>query len=399
MPSENLIKNITSKDNSLSQKTTKNLIKTADIADFKLLCEKSDFIFPFLKEKIIKNFVKLIEENELKTVFEFSKVYSSDFEELVVSSWLKFANEDLTDEILELFETGTNEQKAYAAKYFCYINDICALDYLNKFAFSDFEPLKINCALALSKFNDKTAFNKAKEIILTSKDDFEILGAYSFIAAYGSDEAMKFIVENYKNNTFRESIIVLLFDFYDFDKITKNLSQDEITEIFSVLIQAYPENISLNTIIYYQIYDYIKLISTFKNQFANNILLITKTKFNEYNSSDIYSFDLDKDTKTELKNITEFLNKLNLSFENILDELKQNNLRISLALDTVKELKLSNTAEFIANLINNNELPLDLCAKGAMVLKELNKTSLINKKNISKIQNENIKALIESLLI
>ena len=399
MPSENLIKNITSKDNSLSQKTTKNLIKTADIADFKLLCEKSDFIFPFLKEKIIKNFVKLIEENELKTVFEFSKVYSSDFEELIVSSWLKFANEDLTDEILELFETGTNEQKAYAAKYFCYINDICALDYLNKFAFSDFEPLKINCALALSKFNDKTAFNKAKEIILTSKDDFEILGAYSFIAAYGSDEAMKFIVENYKNNAFRESIIVLLFDFYDFDKITKNLSQDEITEIFSVLIQAYPENISLNTIIYYQIYDYIKLISTFKNQFANNILLITKTKFNEYNSSDIYSFDLDKDTKTELKNITEFLNKLNLSFENILDELKQNNLRISLALDTVKELKLSNTAEFIANLINNNELPLDLCAKGAMVLKELNKTSLINKKNISKIQNENIKALIESLLI
>ena len=399
MPSENLIKNITSKDNSLSQKTTKNLIKTADIADFKLLCEKSDFIFPFLKEKIIKNFVKLIEENELKTVFEFSKVYSSDFEELIVSSWLKFANEDLTDEILELFETGTNEQKAYAAKYFCYINDICALDYLNKFAFSDFEPLKINCALALSKFNDKAAFNKAKEIILTSKDDFEILGAYSFIAAYGSDEAMKFIVENYKNNTFRESIIVLLFDFYDFDKITKNLSQDEITEIFSILIQAYPENISLNTIIYYQIYDYIKLISTFKNQFANNILLITKTKFNEYNSSDIYSFDLDKDTKTELKNITEFLNKLNLSFENILDELKQNNLRISLALDTVKELKLSNTAEFIANLINNNELPLDLCAKGAMVLKELNKTSLINKENISKIQNENIKALIESLLI
>lgn len=399
MPSENLIKNITSKDNSLSQKTTKNLIKTADIADFKLLCEKSDFIFPFLKEKIIKNFVKLIEENELKTVFEFSKVYSSDFEELIVSSWLKFANEDLTDEILELFETGTNEQKAYAAKYFCYINDICALDYLNKFAFSDFEPLKINCALALSKFNDKTAFNKAKEIILTSKDDFEILGVYSFIAAYGSDEAMKFIVENYKNNAFRESIIVLLFDFYDFDKITKNLSQDEITEIFSILIQTYPENISLNTIIYYQIYDYIKLISTFKNQFANNILLITKTKFNEYNSSDIYSFDLDKDTKTELKNITEFLNKLNLSFENILDELKQNNLRISLALDTVKELKLSNTAEFIANLINNNELPLDLCAKGAMVLKELNKTSLINKKNISKIQNENIKALIESLLI
>ena len=94
MPSENFIKNITSKDNSLSEATLKNLIKSANIEDFKFLCDKSDFIFPFLKEKINKNFVKLIEEKELNTVFEFSKVYSSDFEELIVLSWVKFANED-----------------------------------------------------------------------------------------------------------------------------------------------------------------------------------------------------------------------------------------------------------------------------------------------------------------
>ena len=399
MPSENLIKNITSKDNSLSQKTTKNLIKTANIADFKLLCEKSDFIFPFLKEKIIKNFVKLIEENELNSVFEFSKVYSSDFEELIVSSWVKFANEDLTDNILELFDNGTDEQKAYAAKYFSYINDPCALDYLNKYAFCDYEPLKINCALALSKFSDKIAFNKAKEIVLTSKDDFEVLGAYSFITAYGSDEAIRFIVENYKKSTFRENIIVSLFDFCDYEKLTKILSNDEIIEIFSVLIQGYPENISLGTIIYYQIYDYIKLISTYNNQFANNILLITKTKFDEYNSSDIYSFDLDKDTKNELKNITQFLDRLSLSFGYILDELEKDNFRISLALDVIKELKIENAAQFIADLINNNKLSLDLCAKSAIVLKDLNKSSLINRENIKNIQNENIKALIESLLV
>lgn len=399
MPSENFIKNITSKNNSLFEATIKNLIKSADIADFRLLCEKSDFIFPFLKEKIIKNFVKLIKENELNSVFEFSKVYSSDFEELIVSSWVKFANEDLTDNILELFENGTDEQKAYAAKYFSYIHDICAIDYLNKFAFSNFEPLKINCALALSKFNDKIALNKAKEIVLTSKDDFEIIGAYSFITAYGDDEAIKFIIENYKKSAFRENIIISLFDFYDYDRLTKLLSKDEIIEIFNILIQAYPENISLNTIIYYQIYDYIKLISTYNNQFANNLLLIAKTKFDEYNSSDIYSFDLDKDTKNELKNITKFLDNLNLSFGNIIDELKEDNLRISLALDVIKELKMDEQADYLAELINNNKLPLDLCAKCAIVLKELNKTTLINKENINKIQNENTKALIESLLI
>ena len=399
MPSENFIKNITSKDNSLSEATLKNLIKSANIEDFKFLCDKSDFIFPFLKEKINKNFVKLIEEKELNTVFEFSKVYSSDFEELIVLSWVKFANEDLTDNILELFDSGTDEQKAYVAKYFSYINDSCALDYLNKFAFCDFEPLKINCALSLSKFEDKTAFNKAKEIILNSKDDYEILDAYSFIAAYGGDEAVKFIIENYKKSAFRENIIILLFDFFDYDKLTKILSSDEILEIFSILIQNYPENVNLNTIIYYQVFDYIKLISTFNTQFANNILIILKAKFDEYNSSDIYSFDLDKDTKNELKNITKFLDSLNLPFENIKDEFNKGNLRISLALDVIKELKIKNLANFIADLINENVLTLDLCAKAAIILKELNMTSLINKENISKIQNENIKALIESLLI
>ncbi len=399
MPSENFIKNITSKDNSLSEATLKNLIKSANIEDFKFLCDKSDFIFPFLKEKINKNFVKLIEEKELNTVFEFSKIYSSDFEELIVLSWVKFANEDLTDNILELFDSGTDEQKAYAAKYFSYINDSCALDYLNKFAFCDFEPLKINCALSLSKFEDKTAFNKAKEIILNSKDDYEILDAYSFIAAYGGDEAVKFIIENYKKSAFRENIIILLFDFFDYDKLTKILSSDEILEIFSILIQNYPENVNLNTIIYYQVFDYIKLISTFNTQFANNILIILKAKFDEYNSSDIYSFDLDKDTKNELKNITKFLDSLNLLFENIKDEFNKGNLRISLALDVIKELKIKNLANFIADLINENVLTLDLCAKAAIILKELNMTSLINKENISKIQNENIKALIESLLI
>ena len=103
--------------------------------------------------------------------------------------------------------------------------------------------------------------------------------------------------------------------------------------------------------------------------------------------------------KNELKNITKFLDSLNLPFENIKNEFNKGNLRISLALDVIKELKIKNLANFIADLINENVLTLDLCAKAAMVLKELNMTSLINKENISKIQNENIKALIESLLI
>ena len=60
---------------------------------------------------------------------------------------------------------------------------------------------------------------------------------------------------------------------------------------------------------------------------------------------------------------------------------------------------MDDASEFLAELINNNKLPLDLCAKAAIILKEFNKTSLIDKEAIDKIQNENTKALIESLLV
>ena len=74
MPSDNFIKNITSKDIKLSKDTIIALIKTADIKHFEELCKKSEFIFPFLKERIINDFVKLINKEDLKTIFEFSKM-------------------------------------------------------------------------------------------------------------------------------------------------------------------------------------------------------------------------------------------------------------------------------------------------------------------------------------
>ena len=42
------------------------MIKSANFEDFSFLCEKADFIFPFLKERISADFVKLIEEEDLK---------------------------------------------------------------------------------------------------------------------------------------------------------------------------------------------------------------------------------------------------------------------------------------------------------------------------------------------
>ena len=48
----------------------------------------------------------------IKGIYIFP-IYCEEFQDIIVGSWLKFASEDLTDEILDLFEKGADEQKIY----------------------------------------------------------------------------------------------------------------------------------------------------------------------------------------------------------------------------------------------------------------------------------------------
>lgn len=391
MKYENFIKDITSKDIKLSHSTIKNMIKSSDIKAFNLLCEKSDFIFPFLKERINADFVKLIEEEELKTLFKFSEIYCADFEDMIVNSWTKFASEDLTDEILELFENGTIEQKAYCAKYFTHIQDPLALEYLNKFALSDFEALKTNCALALAKFKDVEILNKMKDVILNSDDDFEKLNAFNFISTYGGEEQIKFVVNNAFSNPFAINIISNILDFNDLNYLKNILDNKTITKIFQLIIEEYPEDLSLDSAYYWNLADFIKLINSFNNKYSKNVLILAKEKFKEFSENDIYTFDFDKNIKQEIKNIFNLLKSYDLKFsaENFEDDFELN-----VILEVIKELKLDEKAEFLASLFEKiNE---EKKAQIALILKEFGKINLLNSKIIEQIQNENIKALINS---
>ncbi|MBR2069024.1 MAG: hypothetical protein IJ877_04595 [Candidatus Gastranaerophilales bacterium] len=394
MPSNNFIKNITSKDVSISKNTILNMIKTASLDDFSELCQNSDFIFPFLKERITNDFVKLINEEDIGTIFKFSEIYCADFENLIVNAWRKFASEDLTDEILELFNNGNLEQKTYCALYFKYIQDPLALEYLNKYAFCDFEPLKCACAQTLSAFKDSETYEKMKNIVLNSEDDFEKTSALGFISAYKGQDNVDFIVNHCFDNPFKVNIIANLLDYNDFDNL-KNLSQDKIIQIFSTLIEGYPEDISLDTIGYYRILDFIKLINSYNNQYAKNALILAKEKFKEFSDNDIYTFDLDKNSKNDLKEICNALKLLPLEFSGLKEELKEYNThRFKLALSVIQELNLKEYASSIAK--NLNFLQDEYIALASLVLKELGCGNLISDKIIEKIQNENIKALVKS---
>ena len=393
MQNPNFIKNITSKDIKLSLNTIENMIKTQDIESFRLLCEKSDFIFPFLKERISNDFVKLIKEENLSTILEFSKIYCSDFEDLIVNSWTKFASQDLTDEILNLFEEGTSEQKAYCAKYFMHIQDPLALEYLNKYAFYDFETLKINCAIALAKFRDVEVLNKMKEVILESDDDFEKLNAFNFISNYGGEEQIKFSIQNAFSSPFLTNIITNILDCNEIDYLKNILDKKTLIKIFQTIIEEYPEDLSLDTCYYWNLTEFIKLIYSFNCSYSKNILILAREKFKEFSENDIYTFDFDKNAKQEIKNIYNLLNSFKLNFD-----LKnyENEFELNVILEVIEELKLEQHVEFLVNLFAkvNDEKKAQI----ALILKGFNKLNLIDVKIVDKIENKNVKALIESYL-
>ena len=189
-----------------------------------------------------------------------------------------------------------------------------------------------------------------------------------------------------------------MLDFNDFSILKENLDEILIARIFSVLIENYPENISLNTIIYYQISDFIKYLSKTDNIYIKNILAIAKYNFNEYAQNEIYSFDLDKNTKNELKNISNYLNALNFDFKGIekefdyIDEI----YRFDAALKVINNYQLLNYTDILADKINKKLLPLNLLTCSVQVLKNLGKINLVEKQNIETIEDNNIRAFLLS---
>lgn len=390
------IKNITSKDIKLSQKTILDLISSKNIENFKLLAQNGDFIFPFIKDRITKDFVKLVNKKDIETVLKFTKVYSADFEEMIIKSLLKFADENLTDEMLELFENGTCEQKAYCAKYFCHIKDTLALNCLYQNVKDDFEPLKINCILALKAFEEKDIVEEAKDIIQNSQDDFEKLNYFLVLSIFNE---IDFIVKNGLSSPFSSQIVSILLDYNDFNSIVSSAEKKEIKRILHILIENYPENISLDTVLYYQIMDFVKLVSDFSDNYSKNILLLAKAKFQEFNSKDVYSFDFDKTIKQEIKNISDFLDNLDLSSSEIVFEYNSEKpYEFNVLLDVIQEYNLEKFDNDLIQIFNNEKIKYEFLARIAEILKSHNKIYSLDKNIIENIENYNVKTLILSYL-
>ena len=405
---EQLVKDLTAKDETKAFAAAQCIINNADTQAFSLLCDKSEFLFDFVKNNVNKRLQKAVNEGNFRNLFAFLKNYCPDFEDTIIGGIARFANEDLTDEMLELLENGSDDEKAYAAKYFSYIPDTIAADDLTEYAFSDNEAVAFNSAKALGAMKIDSAYQKALEL-LNSDDEFTVLKAVKFLVAYEDKAAVEHILKAMEHSSMSEniageipyiqSLMELLQQYQD-----KNYVLLCIDNILSGLGEILP----LSQIFCFEMFEVLEYLIPYntnnKNPQAAVVLLKALSKFEELANNEEYTFDEDKNTKQEIQDIYNLLKKQQEYFWNaqknlVKNELDESNVpvyRISSALSVICEYNLVQAEDEIKNLLHsNNEI---LLCEAASALKQIGTLDGAQKESIlAKVHDENKKALINSL--
>lgn len=387
---KDLIKKLTSKNPSDYEPVAHQLINTPDINLFEELVSQDDFLFDFVKQNVANRLQNACNASNYRNLLLLLKVYSPYYEDFIVNTLAKYANEDLTDEILDILENGTEAQKTYCAKYFSHIKDPLALPLLNEHAFSENGNLSANCAATLGAFGDYESYNKAIEK-LNSDDDFEQFSAISFLISYGDKKAVKEIIKAMQNSSMAENIAGEIP--YLVDILT--LMAENLTEGLCVLnniINGLGEILPLSCVFDYNLYEiFEKLITEAKeNSQITTVLINAREKFNILTENDEYLFDEDKNTKNEVIDIKNLLNKSILQTELVDNELIETSQFVYTALDYTKNAKA------VFELLSSKNQTLVL--KSAEVLKSLSAwDEKARTKAFSNISDTNIKSIIETL--
>lgn len=377
-----------------------HIINNSDVEAFCALSEQSDFLFDFMKKNIEKRLSNVITKYNYRKLLSFFKIYSPDYDDFIVSSLVRFADDNLTDEMLEYLKNGTNEEKAYSAKYFSQINDTLAIDLLKKYAFSDFDPLAINSALALSAMKDEFSYNQALEK-LGSDDEFERLSAVRFLSTYKDNRAVGVLLETMKKSTMPENIALEISYLQSFVELLDTDSKNDAILAVNHIINGLGEIVPLNQIFDIQLFEVLdKLIRSEKGSKSANVLLNARLKFDQLTENDEYIFDEDKSVKGEVYEIKNLLNFQSNDFWNEQTKLFQNELDansdfVFSALELVQELNLIDSLIDLKKLLNSSNQTIIL--KTIEVIKYLNMLDGIDKNAVlDKISDDNIRLIIQS---
>ena len=385
------IKKLTGKNKNEYEQAAKELVDLCQVDVFKELVEQDNYLFDFIKQNVAERIYNACNENNYRNLIPFLKYYSPFYDEAIMSVLSKYADEDLTDEMLELFENGDENEKCYCAKFFSYIQDPLAIDLLRENSYTDNESLNANCAATLGVLNDKDSYEDAVKK-LSSGDEFEKLGAVKFLVIYGNREALGNILDAMKNSTMAENIAGFIPYMIDLQEL---LDTDYENGLFVLnnIINGLGEILGLYEVINFELYNIFEfLVSNPPSSKSAVVLLNADEKFNTLTENDEYLFDEDKNTQAEIKEIRKFLNRIDKKqLQNLADkELDENSLFVYTALEFSKNL------EAIKNLLRCNNQTLIL--KTAEILKKL---GVLNDTErtvaLLKITDENIRSILRAL--
>lgn len=367
-----------------------SLINNHDEELFKELVDKDDYLFDFVKANVINRLEKFCNNNNCRNLIYFFKYYCPTYEDFMISVLAKYADEDLTDELLDLFEKGSEDEKTYCAKYFSIIQDPLALDFLKKYAYSENSALSSNCASALAAFGQTEEYEKAI-LMLSSEDEFEKLSAVSFLVAYGDKKCLPNIIKAMQTSSMSENMAIELPYLTDLYELI-NIDWTNGLYVLNHIINSLGDISGLYQIFDFRLYDIFEFLTENIDSMSAVVLRNAIEKFETLTENDEYLFDETKDVKQEVNAIKELLESINVEkLESlIVKELKTDSLFVFTALDFV------NNVSAVRNLLNSDNQTLVL--KSVEVLKKLNSLEESDKSlALSVVDNINIKNVINAI--
>lgn len=389
-----LIKKLTGKNPSEYENAAKSLVNNSDVELFAKLVKQDDFLFDFIKDNVAKRIQNACNKDNYLNLLKFLNHYSASYDTMIARVLHSFSGDELLPKMKEFFLNGTEQEKAYAVKYFSFVSrenleEIIPL--LRKTAKSDFEPLSLNSIEVLSMVNDEAAKNEALEL-LKSEDEFEQYDAIKFLVTFQAKDCLKEIIDVMKKSTLAENIASEIPYLITFDEMFEEDSESTLLVLCNIL-NAIPEIISPSAVCYYDLYNVIERLIKDKMTSASAVALrIAKDKFAELCSNDEYLFDCDKNTKDEVNEINNLLkyvntNKLESFFY---DELFEESDFVFFAVDYVNEIE-----ELEALLDSKNET---LVLKVLTLLKEKDYMTNAHKNlALEKVQTPDLRKVVEVL--
>lgn len=385
------LKKLTSKNKNDYEFVAKHLIDDCDVELFKELVENDGFLFDFVKNNVSQRISDAINNSNYKNLIEFLKYYSPSYENVIVSALVNHADEDLTDLMLDKLENGTDNEKAYASKYFAKVQDPLAYDFLTSNAYSDNEFLAQNCASTLGEWHDEKSYNEALAK-LKSIDDFEKISAVKFLVSFGNQSAISALIEAMKNSTMAENIAGEIPYLENIFEILKMDFEDGLL-VINYIINGLGEILPLTTIFDFELFEvFEQLLHKQNDSRVAVVLLNAKEKIETLTENDEYLYDEDKNTKNEIFDIKKLLGGARKKeLEKLVNvELKEDSPFVYTALDFATDVLA------IRELLKSNNQTLIL--KTAEILKSLgNFDETARTVALLKVTDINIKSIIRAL--